>query len=289
MQVSAAFDGAEKESVLDSQTLPLVKFFHCVSFFKPDSPPISCCIFSLPSTLPYSHSSPFTQPPATVLFSLALFAGFLFHVKPRHCLLYPRSYHLQIRYPFFHFKNPFFFNESCIIFLIRCPFMDVNHITVCSNVCASILPCGAETDALPQLAFELNPIRVAAAPCNPVDNPTFQWCAKEMRNRGCICSRVEERGCMYSMWNQMSCIIKPQVGHGAGWLNRIGSSPKMDFIDSARRARPSEVRQWPDWDAVTDPSASSVKSLELEWKIGRSSVDYVRIMKSFRSKIEEDI
>lgn len=117
----------------------------------------------------------------------------------------------------------------------------------------------------------------------------FNGVQKEMRNRGCICSRVEERGCMYSMWNQMSCIIKPQVGHGAGRLNRIGSSPKMDFIDSARRARPSEVRQWPDWDAVTDPSASSVKSLELEWKIGRSPVDYVRIMKSFRSKIEEDI
>lgn len=66
----------------------------------------------------------------------------------------------------------------------------------------------------------------------------------------------------------MSCIIKHQVDHVAGRLDRRGSSLKMDFIDSARRARPSEVRQCPDWDAVTDTSALSVKSLELESKIG---------------------
>lgn len=34
MHVSAAFDDAKKESVPDSQSMPLVKFFHCVSFLN---------------------------------------------------------------------------------------------------------------------------------------------------------------------------------------------------------------------------------------------------------------
>lgn len=166
--------------------------------------------------------------------------------------------------------------------------MYVNHIAVCSNVSPSTLLCGAETDALPQPAFELNPIRVAAAPCNPIYSPTFQWCAKEMRNRGDICSCTEERGCMYSRWNQISCRIKPQVGHVAGWW-LYWIQPEDGFLWLSSACSTLEVRQWPDWDAVTDTSVLSVKSLELEWKIGRSSADHVKIMKSFKSKVEEDI
>lgn len=55
-------------------------------------------------------------------------------------------------------------------------------------------------------------------------------------------------------------------------------------MDSARRARPSEVRQWPDWDAVGETGASSVKFRMPEWKIRGHSAGYVRIMKSFRSR-----
>lgn len=58
----------------------------------------------------------------------------------------------------------------------------------------------------------------------------------------------------------------------------------MELMDSARRARPSEVRQWPDWDAVAETGASSVKFLVPEWKIRGRSAGYVRIMKSFRLK-----
>lgn len=95
--------------------------------FKPDSPPICCCIFSLPSTLPYSHSSPFTLPPATVLFSLALFAGFLFHVKSRHslsCTLPPITH---------KFAFLFSFQVSLLLQWVLHHFLDLQPVYVCKS------------------------------------------------------------------------------------------------------------------------------------------------------------
>ncbi len=56
----------------------------------------------------------------------------------------------------------------------------------------------------------------------------------------------------------------------------------------AEHTCPWKVRQWPDWDAVTETGSSTVKFSELEWRISRSWMDYVKIMESFRSKMEED-
>lgn len=91
MQVSAAFDGAEKESVLYSQSLPLVKFFHCVSFLNQTL---------LQSPAAYSPFHLHYLIHILSPFSLAVFAAFLFYVKSCHSLLYPRSYHLQILFLF---------------------------------------------------------------------------------------------------------------------------------------------------------------------------------------------
>lgn len=84
-----------------------------------------------------------------------------------------------------------------------------NHVTVCPHVCPSILLYVAGTDALLRLAFELNSLSVATARCNPFSSGAFRCCAKEMKSRGSICSCIEGRVCLYSTWNQMSCIIKP--------------------------------------------------------------------------------
>lgn len=46
-------------------------------------------------------------------------------------------------------------------------------------------------------------------------------------------------------------------------------------------------RQCLDWDAVRETGSFTVKFSELEWKLRRSWMDYVRIIKSFRSKMEE--
>lgn len=54
------------------------------------------------------------------------------------------------------------------------------------------------------------------------------------------------------------------------------------------RERPWKIRQLPDWDAVTETGLFTVKFSELEWRLSRSWMDYVKIMKSLRLKMEED-
>lgn len=53
-------------------------------------------------------------------------------------------------------------------------------------------------------------------------------------------------------------------------------------------ACPWKVRQWPDWDAVAETGSFTVKFSALEWRISRSWMDYVKIMESFRLKMEKD-
>lgn len=56
----------------------------------------------------------------------------------------------------------------------------------------------------------------------------------------------------------------------------------------AEHTCPWKVRQWPDCDAVAETSSFTVKVSGLEQSISRFCMDYVKIMESFRSKMEED-
>lgn len=97
----------------------------------------------------------------------------------------------------------------------------------------------------------------------------------------CLCREEKEESACTVCRKQTSCVIKPQVARAA--VKSCGPAVRF-YWPSAEHARPWKVRQWPDWDAVTE--AGSFQSWE--WRISRSWMDYVRIMKSFRSKMEED-
>ncbi len=60
------------------------------------------------------------------------------------------------------------------------------------------------------------------------------------------------------------------------------------YREATEHDRPWKERQWPDWDAVTETTSFAVKFPEPEWRISRSWMDYVKIMESFKSKMEED-
>ena len=81
---------------------------------------------------------------------------------------------------------------------------------------------------------------------------------------------------MHTVYIKNGCpfvAVKPVVG--SYWL-------------LAEHTCPWKVRQWPNWDAVAETGCFNLKFWELEWRISRSWTDYVKIMESFRLKMEED-
>lgn len=192
---SFCFDGVEKESV---QSVPLVKFFHCVSFLKQAHllhilPSIDTTLFTflsfhcasihcyiLPGPLLCLSLSFKITPLSSILSLLSLanlrsFDSFKEEEEP----------YLQV--VLHHVLDPQRVDGLLVMY--------ANHIRVCSDVWPSTLLYVAQAPALPRLAFELSSLCCGAtALCNPVDRQAFQWGAKEMRNGGGICSCIEERG-----------------------------------------------------------------------------------------------